>query len=219
MTTTSPWGPQDGPPQPPPSSSMPHHPGAPVGGGPVSPGGPPVQPSAFGPPPGRPSGKPWGLLAAFTGIVIVAVAATAATTYAIAGDRGSAQSPVASTSSPSPQSSAPVASGEGVAAKSQLCQAFDAATRGADSQGPIATDGALNFPVVLRTINSAALVQNSITSQVPDDVANTARSFIAGQLNLVAGATGHASTEELVRLNDASNAATDRFADACGLPR
>jgi hypothetical protein len=159
------------------------------------------------------------LLAVFTGIVVVAMAATAAITYAIAsnGDSGSSQGK--STSAPPAETSAPVSGGNGASAKTQLCQAFDAATRGADSQGPIATDGALNVPVVLRTINSAALVQNSITSQVPDDVANTARSFIAGQLKLVAAATGHASTEELARLNDASNAATDRFADACGLPR
>jgi hypothetical protein len=222
MTTTSPWGPQDGPPQPPqppPSSPMPSHPGAPVGGGPGSQSGPPTQPGAFGPLPGRPSGKSWGLLAAFTGIVIVAVAATAAITYAIASNGGSAHTQATSTSVASAETSAPVSSGDGAAAKTQLCQAFDTATRGADSQGPIATDGALNIPVILRTINSAALVQNSITSRVPDDVANPARSFIAGQLELVAGATGHASTEELVRLNDASNAATDRFADACGLPR
>jgi hypothetical protein len=159
------------------------------------------------------------LLAAFTGIVIVAVAATAAITYSIARNDGSAHSSAAS-SPPSPtDTSAPVASGDGAAAKTKLCQAFDSATRGAETQGPIATDGALNIPVLLRTINSAALVQNSITPQVPENVANAAQSFIAGQLELVAGATGHASTEQLVQLNDASNAATDRFADACGLPR
>lgn len=213
--TTSPWGPQDGSQ---PASSVPLHPGAPFGGGPGSPGGPPVQPGAFGPPPGRPSGKPWGLLAAFTGLVIVAVAATAGITYAIARTDSWGQAAAGSTSSPPTETATPALGDDISAAKAQLCQGFDANTRGKNSQGPIVSDGALNVPVALRAMNSVAVLQNSLTSKVPADVASAARSFIDSELKLITGATANAPIDELVRLNDRANAASDRLSDACGLP-
>ena len=215
MTTTSPWGPQDGPPQPP-SSSTPPNPGMPNSGPPV---GAAVQGGAFGPPPKGPGTVSWGLLAAFTGIVFVAIAATAAITYAIARNDDSAHSSVASSPQPPTDASAPVASGEGAAAKAQLCQVFDDATRGKNSQGAIVSEGILNVPVVLRALNDVAVLQNSLTSNVPDQVAGAARAFIDAELQLTTAATGNAPIDELVRLNDQTNKASDQLSDACGLPR
>ncbi|MBB3753657.1 hypothetical protein FHT44_006179 [Mycolicibacterium sp. BK634] len=150
--------------------------------------------------------------------MIVAVAVTAAITYAIARrDYGSDHSYVGSTMSPPTTDTAPDNDGL-AAARAQLCQGFDAATRGKNSQGAIVSEGNLNVPVVLRTMNDVAVLQNSLASKLPDDIASAARAFIDAELKLTTAATANAPIDELVRLNDQANKASDRLSDACGLP-
>ena len=205
MTTMSPWGPQDGPPQTPPAASAPPHPGAPPGG-------------YFAPPARAPQPRrPWGIVLALGVIMVAAVAATAAITYVIARNTDVPASHASSTPSSAPSASA-TTSDDQAAAKAQLCQAFDATTRGKNSQGPIVTSGVLNVPVVLRTMNGIAVVKNLLTRQVPGEVADSAKTFVDSELKLVTSATANGSIEELTRLNDQANAASDRLSDACGLP-
>ena len=107
---------------------------------------------------------------------------------------------------------------EQAAAKSQVCQVFDHSTTGSDIQGAVRTHGQLNVPVVLRTVNSVVVVQNSLTPATPPDVAGAAKKYIDASLDLTSATFQGIPTSDLTRLNQAANAATDGLADACGLP-
>jgi hypothetical protein len=150
-------------------------------------------------------------------LMIVAVAATAATTYAItrSGNQHAAQPPQPSvTAAPNtPQ----FTSADQAAATTKLCGVFDATARGQKGQGGVIVNGEVNLPVVLRTVNSVVAVQNALTPAVPDTVAQTARTYIDSSLNLTAAATGNASVDDVNRLTSASNDATYALVDACGL--
>ncbi|MCV7200801.1 hypothetical protein H7J71_02085 [Mycolicibacterium peregrinum] len=151
-------------------------------------------------------------------LMIVAIAVTAAVTYAIARGNIAAAQPAA----PQPTAGAPAApqftAAERSAADGRLCSTFDNATKGTQGQGGLIQNGVLNVGVALRTVNGAVAVQNALTPAVSPNIAQAARTFIARSLDLSTGALANVSVDEVNRLNDISNTAIFALADACGLP-
>lgn len=219
MTTTSPWAPQTGPaPQIHADPAPPQLPAPPQGGPPpVGPPPPPNQPAALhrG---GRSNRALWLAAAGVVILMIIAIAATAAITYAIARSNLPAAQPAA----PQPTSAAPstpqFTAAERSAADSRLCSTFDNATKGTQGQGAIIQDGVLNIPVALRTVNKAVAVQNTLTPAVSPDLAKAAQTFVDRSLDMSTAALADVSVDEVNRLKDVSNSAVFALADACGLP-
>lgn len=181
------------------------------------PGPPPVIPGpGMPPPPHRPKGSNRVLLGlgAFAGIAGV-IAATAAITYSVA------RQPAASTGSTATSvSSAAVGSPEQqAAAKKRVCELFDAGTKGLAGKGGVRVDGQVNVPVVLRMMNSASAVQSALTPELPSDVDQAAREYVARTFDLTTEATGEGNIETLNRLNDDVIKAIDSLVGVCGLPR
>lgn len=208
MTTTSPWAPQTGVPQELADRPLPAPP--PVGG-------PPPQPPIM-PPPSAPAASPRrqaGLLVAIlamAAVMVVAVAATAAITYALT--RNNSEPPQPSAIAPSaPQFS----EAQRAEATRKLCGVFDVTARGQKGQGGVVENGQVNLPVVVRTVNSVVAIQNTLTPALPEEFAQTARTYVDSSLSLTAAATGNANIDEVNRLTSASNDATYALVDACGL--
>jgi hypothetical protein len=179
------------------------------------PAGPPIPPVA--PPPRPPRrGFPWLLAIGAVVVLIAAIAATAAITYAVARNTNA---PTA-TLVPTPTAQAPqFSTAEQNAAKQQVCQVFDVSVRGQQGQGGVRINGEVNLPLMLRSLNSVVAVQNALTPAVPQDVAAAAQQYIDANLKLTTATTGVTPIEEVNRLNAAANATTFAFADVCGLPR
>lgn len=219
MTTTSPWAPQTGPaPQIHAEPAPPQLPAPPQSGPP--PAGPPP-PMNQGVAPHRGASNKRAIWLVAVGVVIlmiVAIAATAAITYAIT--RGN--TPVTQPAAPQPTPAAPTApqftAAEQSAANSRLCSTFDNATKGQQSQGGLIQSGALNVPLALRTVNGAVAVQNALVPAVSPDLAKAAHNFVDRSLDSVTAALASAPADEGNRLNDLSNSAVYALADACGLP-
>ncbi|HTQ20883.1 hypothetical protein [Mycobacterium sp.] len=79
-------------------------------------------------------------------------------------------------------------------------------------------NGELNVPVVLRGVGSIVGVQAALSPATPPEVASAAKRYIDAEVDLNNAALGNTGIDELKRLNDVANAATDGLADACGLP-
>lgn len=201
-TGTSAWAPPTGgvPPQPAPPNVPPYGWNPPPSGG--TPG--PTQQGAPRPP------KMW-LWALVTSILmVVAIAATAAITYAIAHS---------TSSTPATAPSAPTfTAAEQADAKQALCHAFDVSTAGGQSQGGVRVNGQPNLPVLVRTLSSTVSIQNAIVPATPEDLAELAHKVVATNLDLMNAALGLAKIDEVNRLTDASTTAIYGLADACGLP-
>lgn len=217
MTTTSPWAPQTGPaPQIHADPAPPQLPAPPQSAPP--PAGPPPPMNQVAPPRGRGNRAIWLAALGVVIVMIVAIAATAAITYAVA--RGKA--PVAQPAAPQPVPAAPVVpqftAAERKAADSRLCSTFDTATKGQQSQGGLIQNGTLNMPLALRTVNGAVAVQNALTPAVSPNLAKAAHDFVDRSLDSVTGALANVPVDEGNRLNDISNTAVFALADACGLP-
>jgi hypothetical protein len=213
--TASPWaqpqtGGQQSTPVLPPPQAMPNRPQS----GPP-PAGPPIPPVA--PPPRPPRrGIPWLLVGGAVVLLIAAIAATAAITYAVARNTNApnATSPPAAPTAQVPQFS----TAEQDAAKQQLCQVFDTSTQGQQGQGGVRINGEANLPLMLRSLNSAVAVQNALVPATPGDVAEAARNYVNARLRLTTAATSTTDIQEVNRLNGAANEATYALADVCGLP-
>jgi hypothetical protein len=150
-------------------------------------------------------------------LLIAAIAATAAVTYAVARNANAPNaSPAAPTAAPAPPQFSPA---DQAAAKQQVCHIFDVSARGQRGQGGVRVNGEVNVELVLRTVNSVVAVQNALTPAVPQDVREAARKYIDTSLALTTAATGNTPSDELNRLTDVSNDATYSFADACGFQR
>jgi hypothetical protein len=167
-------------------------------------------------PPHKPNGSKRGLIAfsAVAGLAAV-IAATAAITYSVT------RQPVASTGSTATSVAATAAAGpeQQAAAKKRVCELFDAGTKGQAGKGGVRVEDQLNIPVVLRMMNSASAVQSALTPEVPSDVDQAAREYIARTFDLTTEATGEGNIETLSRLNDEAIKAIDSLVGACGLPR
>lgn len=204
-TGTSAWAPQTGgvQPQPVPPNVPPYGWSPPPNGG--APGS--LQQGAPRPP------KMW-LWALVTSILmVVAIAATAASTYAIA--HSSSTSAVA----PAAPSAPTFTAAEQAAAKQSLCQTFDMSTAGQQAQGGVVVDGQPNVPVLLRKITGAVSIIQALVPATPENVATSARQYVAANLSLMNASLGQGSLDEIKKLTAATNDATGALADACGLPR
>lgn len=177
------------------------------------PGPPPLMPGPGMPPPHKPNrpNRTFLVLGAVAGLAGV-IATTAAITYSVA------RHP-----SPAPNSTAgPIATASAeqqAAAKKRVCEIFDAGTKGQAGKGGVRVDGQLNIPVVLRMVNSGSAVQSALTPEVPAEVTQAARVYVARVFDLTTEATGEGSIETLNRLNDGLIKSIDSLLDVCGLPR
>lgn len=206
-TGTSAWAPPTGGV---PSQPAPPHNAAPYGWNPPPTGGAPgpVQQGAPRPP------KMW-LWALVTSILmVVAIAATAAITYAIAHSTSDT-----SASAPAAPSAPTFTAAEQAAAKQSVCQTFDKSTAGQKAQGGVVVDGQPNVPVLLRKITGAVSIIQALVPATPDSVATPARQYVAANLSLMNASLGQGSLDEIKQLTAATNDATGTLADACGLPR
>lgn len=210
--TASPWAPpqnggqQSTPVLPP--QAIPTRPQA--GPPPAGHGLPPVAPPPR--PPRR--GLPWLIAGGAVALLIAAIAATAAITYAVA------RNTTTPSATPQPTVQAPqFSAAEQNTARQQLCHTFDVTARGQRGQGGMRVNGDVNVPVLLRTVNSVVAVQNALKPAVPQDLAQVAQRYIDTSLDVTSAATGNPPIEEVNRLTDVSNEATFAFADACGLQR
>ena len=149
-------------------------------------------------------------------LLIAAIAATAAITYAVARNTNApnATPPPAAPTAQVPQFS----TAEQDAAKQQLCQVFDTSTQGQQGQGGVRINGEANLPLMLRSLNSAVAVQNALVPATPGDVTEAARNYVNARLRLTTAATSTTDIQEVNRLNGAANEATYALADVCGLP-
>lgn len=185
---------------------------APQGNWPPNAGSPPAP---YGPPPAPqapPQTRRWGLATAVVVMNVIAVAATAAITYALTNHNTSSVTATPSSMAPS------YSDAEQSAAKDRVCQAFDSSVRGIEGSGGVLVNGDLNVPVVLRKVNSVVAVQNSMSPSTPDEVTTAAKDYIQTATELSSAAFARAPANEVARLTDVGNAATLRFADVCGLP-
>jgi hypothetical protein len=82
----------------------------------------------------------------------------------------------------------------------------------------VRVNGELNVPLVLRGVGSIVGVQSALSPATPPAVAAAARKYVDAEVDLNNAALGNAAIDELKRLNDIANTATDGLADACGLP-
>ena len=205
MTAVSPWAPPQGgtqqaPAQSPPSGTPPQY-------------GPPFAPMTATP---RPRRRGLALSLLVLGallLIIAAIAATAAITYSIA------RNTAAPTATLAPAPAAPqFSAAEQTAAKQQVCQVFDVATKGQQGQGGVRVNGEANLPLMLRVLNAAVAVEHSLTPATPLEVKVAAEKFIDAWLQLTTAATGTTPTDEVNRINHAANDATYALADVCGLP-
>lgn len=178
------------------------------------PGPPPVMPGPGMPPPHKPNGSKRAAIAlsAVAGLAAVIVA-TAAITYSVT------RQPAASTGSTASVATATASPEQQAAAKKRVCELFDSGTKGLAGKGGARVDGQVNVPVVLRMVNSASAVQSALTPEVPSDVDQAAREYVARTFDLTTEATGEGNIETLNRLNDEAIKAIDSLVGVCNLPR
>ncbi|WP_241474023.1 hypothetical protein [Mycolicibacterium neoaurum] len=146
-------------------------------------------------------------------LMVVAIAATAAITYAIAHSASSTPAAPATPASPT------FTAGEQAEAKQSLCETFDKSTAGQQAQGGVVVDGQPNVPVLLRKVTGAVSIIQALVPATPESVATPARQYVAANLSLMNASLGQGSLDEIKRLTAATNDATGTLADACGLPR
>jgi hypothetical protein len=142
------------------------------------------------------------------------IAATAAVTYAVARNTN-ATNATAPTETPG---ALQFSTADQAAAKQQLCHIFDVGVRGRTGTGGMRQNGQLNVPLVLRTVNSAVAVENSVIPAVPEDAAKAARRYVDATLEATTAASGDPSDDEVNHLIDVANDAAYALADVCGLP-
>lgn len=153
----------------------------------------------------------WALVSAV--LMVIAVAATAAITYAIARPTMPAGNPTASPAAPT------FTAAQQADAKQAVCQAFDVSSAGSQSQGGARLNGQPNLPALVRTLGSVVSIQNALVPATPEDVAAPAREVVKTDLDLVNAALGLANVDEVNRLTDVNTSAIYQLVDACGLPK
>lgn len=210
-TETSAWAPptNGGAPQHP--AGAPHNvPAPPYGWTPPPSGGAPAPVQQRAPRP--PRMWLWALVSAV--LMVIAVAATAAITYAIARpSTPPAGNPTASPAAPT------FTAAQQADAKQAVCQAFDVSSAGSQSQGGARLNGQPNLPALVRTLGSVVSIQNALVPATPEDVAAPARQVVKTDLDLVNAALGLANVDEVNRLTDVNTSAIYQLVDACGLPK
>ncbi len=177
----------------------------------------------FPPPPPPPPARRWRLVGVVGALLVVAIGATAAITYALSHGTDSRPTPSAEPTLTGPSaSSAPTptySQSEQAAAKAKLCHVFEVSVRGQEGQGGIVMNGEPNIPLILRTINSVVAVQNTTSPAIPESLMTAVQKYVETSTNLTTAALGKTPIDELTRLTEANNGATYALADACGVPR
>ncbi len=191
-------GQQTAPVLPPPPMTQP---GPPQAGPPL----PPVAPQHQSRPPRRRG--PWLLVVAAVLVLIAAVAATAAITYAVA------RNTTAPTANPShrprhrrrntPQPSKPRPK-----SASATCSTITTRKQG---EGGLRLNGELNIPVMLRWVNSVVAVQNALNPATPADVSEAAKKYIDASLERLRRDRATLSVMKVNRLNQTGNTRTSRL--------
>ena len=153
-------------------------------------------------------------MAGLTAILATAIAVTAVITYTLTRENDGTPTQLTSPQAEERRSS----TAEQAAAKERLCQVFNVSVRGKEGQGGVRVNGELNVPLVLRKVNSAVAVENTLTSATPPEVGSAARKYIETSLDLTTAALGNVHNDELIRLTNIGNSATYALADVCGLP-
>lgn len=206
MTATSPWSRQAQAPAPPSVTlpPSPHPPPAPI-----------PAPPAAAPSSGRHRRWwPWVVLGLLLAVVLSA-AVGSVVTYAMVRNSAPVSPPSVSPTTTAPHFSV----AEVEAAKQNLCQTFDVSVRGQEGQGGLRVEGSLNVSIILRTVNSAAAVQNALVPATPPDVAAAAKKYVSATWEQTTAAMGNTPTSEVNRLTDVRNDAIVALLDVCGLPR
>lgn len=179
-------------------------------GTPYPPGGSPQPPrSPYAQTTRRP--RLWPIAVGAVLLVIGAIAATAAITYALVRSTTGAEPPL--TVAPAQQYSAD----EQAAAKQHLCSVFDASTKGQEGQGGLRINGDPNAPLLLRKLTGIVAVESAM-AKAPNEIASVARTYIDANLDQMNAALGAASVDDINTLTASANEATYALADACGLP-
>lgn len=183
-------------------------------GTPYPPGGSPQPPRSPYPQTTR-RPRLWPIAVGAVLLVIGAIAATAAITYALVRSTTAAATGVEPplTVAPAQQYSAD----EQAAAKQHLCSVFDASTKGQEGQGGLRIDGDPNAPLLLRKLTGIVAVESAMT-KAPNEIAGVARNYIDANLDQMNAALGAASVDDINTLTTSANEATYALADACGLP-
>lgn len=189
---------------------------------PVS-GGQHMSPAEGFPPPPPPPVRRWRLIGVVSALLVIAIAATAAITYALNHGADSRPTPSAEPTLTGPNaSSAPTPTyspSEQAAAKAKLCHVFEVSVRGQEGQGGIVMNGEPNVPLILRTVNSVVAVQNTTSPAIPESLMTAVQKYVETSTNLTTAALGKTPIDELTRLTEANNGATYALADECGVPR
>ncbi|CAN1556626.1 hypothetical protein MCEMAEM6B_02462 [Mycobacteriaceae bacterium] len=195
-------GPPSGPPPPPPPPVAPY-------------GAPGHSPAPYGPAPygahpdNRPANppRPWRRWVGLAAALAATIALSATATYTL------------TRPAPREEATVPVSDPDATAARQQVCEVFETATKNQMSTGTIYIDGELNVPVVLRSINSAVALENALSPDVPADVAAATRTYITRTLDQTTAATAGEPVETRNQLTTARNDAWYELADLCGIPR
>ena len=148
------------------------------------------------------------------GLLTAALGVTAAITYMLAHAPAptTGTAVIITTPAATPSYNLP----EQTAAKDRVCRIFQDSTRGLGSQGGAWVNGEPNQLVILRDLGGAVALEDALTPSVPPALAETARKYISAKLELTTTALDtHATIDDVIRLNDAANAATDDMLTAC----
>lgn len=160
-----------------------------------------VVPAAGGPTRPTRRGRRGAVLAA---VFTATAALTAGTTYALTRAPAIGPSPVG-------------LSTDQAQAREQLCAVFDTAAKNQKGKGGVVADGILNVPVVLRDVNRAVVLRDTLSPAVPADLADATRAYIAATLDLTTAATAGEPVPVLKSLTAAARSGANTVADLCGL--
>lgn len=79
--------------------------------------------------------------------------------------------------------------------------------------------GQVNVPLMLRSLDSAVAVRDSLTLAMPAEVVSAARKYIDTAPELTTAVMSDMPTAQVNQLNHAADAATDELSNLCGIPR
>jgi hypothetical protein len=156
----------------------------------------------------------WSVVVVCSVALVLAVAINALVTAAIVRSAAPVKS-LPPTTPAAPQYSA----AEQDSAKQAVCHLFDLATSGQQGQGGMRSNGQLNMPLAIRTLNGVVAIQDALSDAVPQEVSDAAHKYVRSSLEeTTAAMSPTVSVDEGNKLNDASITATFALADVCGLP-
>ncbi|WP_229482073.1 hypothetical protein [Mycolicibacterium mageritense] len=163
-------------------------------------------------------------------LLVVAIAATAAITYAVSHGSDSQPTPSApastgssgsspATSGPSVSAAPTYSQSEQAVAKEKLCHVFEVSVRGKEAQGGVVMNGEPNIPLILRKLNSVVAVQNAVAPALPEPLSVAVQTYVETSMDVTTAALGNTPIDEVNRLTEVGNDATYALADKCGVPR